>query len=327
MLTVVSLFSGCLGFDLGFELTGGFRTVLAVEKELVCRSTIQANRPGVALLDDVSLVRGRDVHQTYGEVDVVIGGPPCQSFSTIGQRGSVEDDRGKMILEYLRVIREVRPRFFVMENVVGILSAKKDNEPLLPWLTWKFKRLGYHVGSWKLNAADYGSPQKRNRVIIVGSIDEAVGQPTPTSKRSTLREAIEDLEQDPGECGKFSPKLAKVLTLVPEGGDWRDLPPRIQKSAMGNATLSSGGLTAFYRRLHYDRPCPTLITSPTQRATTLCHPKHTRPLSVSEYQRVQGFPDSWRLSGSTAQKYRQLGNAVPVELGMAIGQVVAAAAV
>jgi len=317
------LFSGCLGLDLGFELAG-FRTVLAVEKDATCRETIRTNRPGIDLLDDVRAVSGQEVRKTYGAVDVVIGGPPCQSFSTIGQRGSVEDARGKLILEYLRVVRETRPRFFALENVIGILSAVRDSEPLLPWLVGNFRRLGYQITCWKLSAADYGAPQKRNRVVIVGSLGSAVSRPIPTTRHATLREAIEDLEQCPGECGKFSPKLARVLARVPEGGDWRNLPARIKKVAMGNATLSSGGLTAFYRRLHYDRPCPTLLTSPTQRATTLCHPRHTRPLSVAEYKRIQGFPDTWVLAGSTAQRYRQLGNAVPVALALAVGKALSA---
>jgi len=323
-MSSVSLFSGCLGMDLGLERAGIVARAF-VEKDETCRETIQMNRPGVPCFDDVFSVTGAQLARAVGRVDALVGGPPCQSFSTIGRRGAMRDGRGLAMLEYLRILGEVHPRFFVMENVTGILSAEKDGKPLMPWLLSRFERFGYSVGWWKLNANDYGVPQKRMRVIVIGSLEGRVQMPVPSTKTPpTLHDAIGDLDGDPGECARFGPSLTRFLRMIPEGGDWRSLDARNRKLAMGGAILSSGGLTAFYRRLSYDRPCPTLLTSPTQRATTLCHPRHLRPLSVAEYKRVQGFPDDWRLAGSTTQKYRQLGNAVPVALAEAVGNGVTA---
>lgn len=317
----VSLFSGCLGLDLGLE-QAGIRTRVTVESDSVCRQTIYSNRPAVVQFEDIRSVKGSSIRRHLRNVDILVGGPPCQSFSTIGSRGLLEDVRGGLVFEYLRLLRELKPRFLVMENVIGILSAKKGKRPLVDWVKDQLSDLGYDSQAWKLNALDYGAPQKRLRVILVGSRCGTIPMLTPHVGMTTLGEAIKDLETMPGECGRFSPRFAAVMAKVPEGGDWRSLPSAWRKKAMGNANLKSGGLTAFYRRVSYDRPSPTLVTSPTQRATTLCHPRVTRPLSVLEYKRVQGFPDDYVLVGSTTQKYRQLGNAVPLPLGKAIGEAI-----
>lgn len=319
-LVSVSVFSGCLGFDLGLEAVGIHCNVF-VEKDPHCRETIHLNRTRAQIFEDICMVKGEELKKAAGgQVDVLVGGPPCQSFSTIGKRGSFKDERGKLVAEYLRVLGEVSPTAFVMENVVGILSAQRNGKPLISWLLRQFKKLGYHVDMWVLDSLDFGVCQKRRRVIIVGSLNQPISKPKSRRLSKTLQQVIGDLELVPGECADFSPKMARTMKRVPEGGNWKSLKPRSRKKAMGNADLKSGGLTAFYRRLSYSSHSPTLLTSPTQRATTLCHPTQNRPLSVAEYARIQGFPDVWKLSGSTSQKYRQLGNAVPVGLGKAIGK-------
>lgn len=329
-LTAVSLFSGCMGLDLGLE-EAGIRTAVCVENDLVSQRTIKLNRPDIVCLGDILTTTGEQLQiAAGGHVDILAGGPPCQSFSTIGRRGAIKATRGRFVLEYLRIVSEMSPPVFVMENVTGILSAtyngKKDGKPFFPWLISKFQRLGYNVSHWQLNALDYGSPQKRKRVVVVGSKEAIVRPPLLCpSGTQTLGKAISDLEGNVAECGKFSDYTASILELIPPGGNWRSLPPDIQDKVMGKADRSSGGLTAFYRRLSYNNPSPTLLVSPTQRATTLCHPAIVRPLSVPEYKRIQGFPDSWEIAGSTNQKYRQLGNAVPVSLGKAIGRVLCSA--
>lgn len=316
----LSLFSGCMGLDLGLE-QAGIQAAVCVEADPSSRQTIQVNRPDIPTLDDVKKVTKKIVGRlTNKPIDWVVGGPPCQTFSTIGKRGSVADGRGQLIWEFVRVVREFKPVGFVMENVVGLKSAKDAaGNLLLPQLLSRFKRLGFKTYVWQLNSQDYGVAQKRKRVLIVGHRHQELFEPTRTSSISTLRDAIQDLEDNPGECARFGPTMSRVLDQIPEGGNWKSLSPYWRKKAMGSANTKSGGLTAFYRRLDYDKPSPTLLTSPTQRATTLCHPKHTRPLSVSEYQRIQGFPDTWHLAGGTAHKYRQLGNAVPVALAHAVG--------
>jgi DNA (cytosine-5)-methyltransferase 1 len=307
--------------DLGLE-KAGIETVAYVEREPSCLATIRANKPKAVCFEDIRFVTGAEIVKRFGYIDLVVGGPPCQPFSTAGRMDAMNDPRGQMLLEYMRVVKEMGPKFFVMENVVGVTNAKVDgDQPVLDWMFKRLRGVGYKISHWKLNAYDYGVPQKRERIIVIGSQNGHVEKPKchrPLVR--TIRKVIEDLESEPGECAKFSDPFARIMRKVPEGGNWRDLDTRTQRRAMGGAYDSEGGRTAFYRRIHRDRPSPTLTTSPTQRATTLCHPTQTRPLSVREYGKFQGFPDSWTLVGSTAQKYRMLGNAVPLVLGEAIGR-------
>lgn len=142
----------------------------------------------------------------------------------------------------------------------------------------------------------------------------------------TLGDAIRDLEATPGDCARFPASRLKYLKMIPEGGNWRDLPASEVRAAMGGAYESGGGKVGFYRRLSYSQPSPTITTSPTQKATMMCHPTMDRPLSVAEYARIQQFPDDWIISGTTAARYRQIGNAVPVGLARAIGEAVVATA-
>jgi DNA (cytosine-5)-methyltransferase 1 len=200
----------------------------------------------------------------------------------------------------------------------------------------EFQKLGYHTMHTMLDAVHYGTPQFRERVVIIGSRDnEKLFLPVPThfqlhqepnNRWKTLRQAIENLEKNCGPCGKFTPRLRAYLELVPEGGNWKSLPKEILPAAMGGAYESGGGKVGFYRRLSYDQPSPTLVTSPVQKATILCHPKFTRPLSVKEYASIQGFPDWWQVQGKAVDCYRQIGNAVPIPLGRAIGRTLLAIA-
>lgn len=320
----LSVFSGCLGLDLGLE-RAGIEAVAYVDFDKACQDTIRANCPGKKIFGNIF---DNDVllFAKNAAVDVIAGGPPCQSFSTIGRRCFLDDDRGKAMLAFVRLIEGVRPKYFVLENVRGIISAGVGDKSVVRQLEVRFQQAGYSTIWDMVDAADFGVPQHRKRFIMLGclkgEVSHLVGKIEHIANPVTLRDVISDLENCPGECLEFSDKMRRIMDLVPEGGCWKSLPARIQKKAMGNATLSSGGLTAFYRRLSYDKPSPTLLTTPTQRATTLCHPKRTRPLSVSEYKRLQCFSDSWEVCGSTGDKYRQLGNAVPVLLGMAIGKAI-----
>jgi DNA (cytosine-5)-methyltransferase 1 len=247
----------------------------------------------------------------------------------------VGDDRGTLYHQFLHVVETLAPRFFVMENVKGLASTSsiaddKSSPSVLAIILEQFRKLGYHTVSGVLDAVHYGTPQFRERLVIIGSRDkEAIFLPAPTHfhrhqnpemRWRTLFDAIADLQKECGIHAKFSPKIASYLNLVPEGGNWKSLPPTIVEEAMGGAYLSGGGKVGFYRRLSFAEPSPTLVTSPVQKATLLCHPRETRPLSLSEYARIQGFPDSWCFEGKPTEAYRQIGNAVPIPLGKAIGQ-------
>lgn len=352
-LPVISLFSGALGLDLGLE-QAGFSVRVALECDKHAAATIRKNRPDLPLIEakieDVSTEQILDAAGLrVGEAAVVIGGPSCQSFSTAGLRGSLQDQRGNMFHEFLRVVEEARPRFFCMENVKGILSAAVQHRPLrergpgypklkpeeelgsaLKLIVGELARTGYFTVFDVLNAADYGVPQTRERVIFLGSrFGEPVEIPLRTHAADgsngikpwiTLGQALRGLRQDPTPIyTKLSPKNQRFMKLVPAGGNWRSLPENLHEEALGGAYHSWGGRTGFYRRLSWDAPCPALTTRPDSKATMFCHPSELRPLSVEEYRRIQQFPRDWEFAGSTAKQYVQVGNAVPAGLGRAIG--------
>ena len=331
---IVSLFTGAMGLDLGFH-AAGFKTKVCVEFDKNCAATIGKNCKSATvlhtdikklLLEDPELLQIRK-HLSFASPFAVIGGPPCQAFSTAGKREGTQDIRGTLIFDFIRVIGVLRPEFFVMENVKGLLQHVVEEDAGAPLLSSVIKAqmeaLGYKVVMAVVNAADYGVAQTRERVVFIGSRNAEPAIPVKSSKeRVTLRSVIGDLVDNPGPCARFTPKLLKFLKFVPAGGNWRSLSPVMQERALGGAYTTAGGKAGFYRKLSWDKPAPTLLTSPTQKATLLCHPEGNRPLSVAEYARIQGFPDGWEFSGNTMSHYRQIGNAVPVGLGAAIARAI-----
>ncbi|MCL1464094.1 DNA cytosine methyltransferase [Argonema galeatum] len=357
----ISLFAGAFGLDLGIE-QAGFHTIIVVEKDRDATKTIALNRPHLQestvpreiekvstqdLLAEGGRVLKLDRVLRPGEVDLVTGGPPCQPFSTAGKRGSVIDPRGSLFMQFIRIVKEVQPRFFLMENVRGLLSAPirhrpinqrgKNYPPLEPdemsgaalrVVLAEMKELGYSVVYNLLEAADYGVPQNRERVIFIGSRDsEAATFPLAKYSKNgkslpkwrTLRDALTSLVDPEIEFIAYSESRLKYLKLLKAGQKWRDLPAELIKEAMGGAYNSGGGKVGFYRRLSWDKPSPTVTTSPHQKATDMCHPVELRPLSVGECAKIQTFPDRWIFHGSVTSKYKQIGNAVPVLLAKEIG--------
>ncbi|MBR1759856.1 MAG: DNA cytosine methyltransferase [Schwartzia sp.] len=349
----ISLFSGAMGLDIGLG-QAGLNVVLGQDFDPVCVKTMQANHHKV-IGGDIRGLEAEDLlamtEMTVGEPFLVCGGPPCQPFSTAGKRLGILDPRGSLFMDFIRMIDYIRPRFFVMENVKGIMSSplkhlptgeqnQSDSEQrlgtVLSVILSEFNKLEYRTVYGILDAVNYGVPQFRERFVLIGSRDnEEIFLPFPTHfqmhqdlhyRWKTVGDAIRDLENAVGECGKLTPERKKYLQMIPEGGNWRDLPKDIIPVAMGGAYKSGGGKAGFYRRLSYSQPAPTITTSPTQKATMLCHPKQDRPLSVKEYARIQQFPDDWIFAGTTAAKYKQIGNAVPIGLARAIGEAVMATA-
>jgi len=357
-LPVISLFSGAMGLDLGME-RAGFTVRVAVENNAHAAATIRRNRPDVKVIErSIEKVSTREILKAaglkVGEAALVVGGPSCVSFSTAGQRGSFDDPRGQLFRHFIRVVREARPRFFVMENVRGILSAAVKHRPLkqrgpgYPLLSAQeelgsallriirtLQRTGYFTVFDILNAADFGVPQLRERAVFIGSRDgHRVHMPEPTHSESgegglrswvTVREALGDLQDREPAYRPFSESKLRYMRQVPEGGNWRDLPRRLQKQALGGAMTSWGGRNGFFRRLSWDRPAPALTSRPDSKATMQCHPSEDRPLTLREYTRLQQFPDNWIFEGSLAHKYLQAGNAVPVGLATAVGAAVRSA--
>lgn len=350
---VISLFSGAMGLDIGLQQVG-LDVVIGQDFDPFCVETMKANGHNV-LGGDIREIKPEQLLKKaglkVGEPFLICGGPPCQPFSTAGKRLGINDPRGSLFMDFIRMIDYIRPRFFIMENVKGIMSLPLKQVPVvdrdendseqklgtvLDVILAEFNKLGYKTVYGILDAVNYGVPQFRERFVLIGSRDhEDIFLPIPTHfqmhqdptyRWKTVGEAIADLENEEGECGVLTPERKEYLRMIPEGGNWKDLPKDIIPKAMGGAYESGGGKVGFYRRLTYAQPSPTITTAPAQKATMLCHPTKDRPLSVHEYARIQQFPENWIFVGTTAAKYKQIGNAVPIGLAEAIGKAVLAAA-
>jgi DNA (cytosine-5)-methyltransferase 1 len=353
-LEYVSLFSGAMGLDLGLE-AAGFRPVVVNEIDQAAVATIRANRPDLPVLtnsiaelsaEDFSAAAGRDLRG----LDLVVGGPPCQAFSVFGQRKGILDTRGVLVFEFIRLIAELKPRFFLMENVRGLhsmpafpKSALKENPDIDPSMTQpgsllrlifdRFEKLGYRVDGYLVNSVNYGAPQIRERLLCIGNrccVKTPFPQPTHSNRAEdglppfrTLGEAIGQGFSDPDPSSmEFSARKLKYLGMVPPGGNWRSLSVDIQKESMGKAWYLKGGRSAYWRRLSFDFPSPTVVTMPNHAGTSMCHPTETRALTVGELAAVQEFPREWRFVGTPTEKCRQIGNAVPPRLGRVAGEAI-----
>lgn len=363
-----------MGLDLGLE-QAGIRPTLAIEQDELCCATIQKNRPDHDVWQaDISQLDSKAIlerHKNPKEVFLMVGGPPCQSFCSGGKRAALSDPRGNLIYVYLKLINEIRPKFFVLENVANIVTAALNHRPIAerPGKHWNLSAyngrakkegdeappmepeelsgtairqiiadvtaLGYHISFSVVDSAEYGAPQRRLRFIMIGSRDSrAPVMPEPShgerSKEQTaersVRDAIYDLLGNPGPHSVYTPEVARFFALVPPGGNWRNLPKDLQLAALGDASMAAGGgKTGFFRRLSWDAPSPTITGRANRKGSALCHPEVIRPLSVKECARLQGFPDDWELCGSMNRQYLQVGNAVPVQLGAAVGRAILSA--
>jgi DNA (cytosine-5)-methyltransferase 1 len=313
--SAIDLFCGAGGLALGLEQAGLEPVILIDNDKWVCE-TLKLNRPNWNVIcNDVSKMDWRGY-----KADVVTGGFPCQAFSHAGKKRGFEDTRGTLFFEFARCVNEVRPKIFVGENVAGLVIH--DNGRTLKTMISILKSFGYNVQHKVLDAVDYGVPQKRKRIFIVGTLPGmSFSFPEPSRKVVTLREALKNVPRSPG--AEYSEKRSEVLKLVPPGGCWVDLPLNLQKRHMGKSYYSGGGRRGMARRLSWDEPSLTLTTSPAQKETERCHPEETRPFTVREYARIQTFPDNWQFAGGVGVQYRQIGNAVPVKLAKAVGLCIA----
>lgn len=344
-IVALSFFSGAMGLDIGMS-AGGIDAILACEFNKYCRMTIAKNRPDMALIGDINQFSSDDILRMAKipagrKVDVIFGGPPCQAFSTAGARRAFDDDRGNVFLRYIELIKSIRPTYFVIENVRGLLSApyyyRDIDNPIkggaLCVIIDELEAVGYTLSFELYNAANFGAPQIRERVVMIGKLGTSkVPYLSPTHsdnsiwglpKWHTLGETLTDMPNEQHYI-EFPEKRLKYYRMLKEGEYWKDLSPKMQVEAMGNKLQLGGGKTGFYRRLSFSKPSPTLVTNPTMPATDLCHPTEDRPLSVEEYSRIQGFPHEWQICGPILEQYRQIGNAVPIKLGEAIAKTIIA---
>ena len=314
-LSVVELFCGAGGLALGLE-NAGFQTKLVVDIDRDSIETVSRNRPK---WDARRLsVADLDLSEFADQVDVMAGGFPCQAFSYAGNKLGFADTRGTLFYEFARLIGQVRPQVVLGENVRGLLSH--DNGRTLQVMIAELQQLGYRVAYKILRSQFLDVPQKRERLIILGVRGETDGEilfPQEKNYTISLRSALKGVPKSSGQ--QYSASKRAIMDRIPEGGYWRDLPDAIQRRYMGASYFHGGGKTGMARRLSWDEPSLTLTCNPAQKQTERCHPVETRPLTTREYARIQCFPDDWEFFGSTSSVYRQIGNAVPVNLGYHIG--------
>ncbi len=324
--SAVELFAGAGGLALGME-KAGFKHVLLNEIDHFACTTLRTNRP------DWNVVEG-DVHEMdftpfRDKIDLLTGGFPCQAFSYAGKRLGFEEARGTLFFELARAVKEINPKVFLCENVRGLL--KHDGGRTLDTIKEIIKELGYTLVEPRvLRAIQYDVPQKRERLILIGIRNDIAPKvnfkwPDVCHEVRTLRDAfckgtLFSTDVPPSEGQKYPESKRKVMLLVPEGGDWRDLPDDVAREYMKGSYALGGGKTGMARRLSMDEPSLTLTCAPAQKQTERCHPLETRPLTVREYARIQTFPDDWQFAGNLSAQYKQIGNAVPVNLAWAIGR-------
>lgn len=325
----IELFAGAGGLALGLE-QAGFTPIGLIEKDKDAAATLIKNRPQWNVLcGDITEIATKELetlfHIRKGELDLLSGGPPCQSFSTVGNKLGFEDTRGTMFYYYAIFLNKLQPKVFLFENVKGLRTHDKCRtyETILN----VFKDAGYTVCNAVLNAWDYGAPQKRERFFTIGIRNDLARTitysfPEAYEYKPVIGDVKLDVEPTKEECLFYSENKRKIMELVPPGGCWRDIPVEIAKEYMGASWYLrpvGGGKTGILRRFKLNEPCFTVMTTATGNYTERCHPIEVRPFSFRENARFQTFPDEWEFVGTLASKYRQVGNAVPVSLAKAIG--------
>ncbi|MDP2087923.1 MAG: DNA (cytosine-5-)-methyltransferase [Flavobacteriaceae bacterium] len=320
---VLELFAGAGGLAVGME-KAGLKCVALNEIDKWACQTLKKNRANWNVLEGD--IKSFSFSEYKDKVDIVTGGFPCQAFSYAGKKLGLTDARGTLFYEFARVVKEVNPPICIGENVRGLLSH--ENGKTIKGMISILDEIGYNVVPVQvLKAINFNVPQKRERLILVGirkDIDLKYEYPKPYKKVYNLKDALKkgdlyNCDVPKSEGSKYPKSKIAVLDLVPQKGYWRDLPLEIQKEFMGGSFYLGGGKTGIARRIGWDEPCLTLTCSPAQKQTERCHPEENRPFTVREYARIQTFPDDWKFEGSIAQQYKQIGNAVPVNLGKEVG--------
>lgn len=320
--TCIDLFAGAGGTALGFS-NAGLNHVFMNEFDKDAVQVLKKNSDKQGLGWNVD---ERDVHEVKffrGQADVIQAGFPCQAFSYAGKSKGFSDTRGTLFYEFARAIKEVRPKIAIGENVRGL--EKHDDGRTLKTMISVLDELGYSLNYRILKAQYYDVPQKRERLIIFAVRKDTecpIIFPKEKNYYISMKQALVNCPLSDGQ--QYPERKRKVMQLVPEGGCWRDLPDDVAREYMGGSYYLGGGKTGMARRLSWDQPSLTLTCAPAQKQTERCHPSETRPLTVREYARIQTFPDEWEFSGGLANMYKQIGNAVPVNLGYHIGRCVLA---
>ncbi len=337
MYNVLDLFCGCGGLSYGFE-SAGYNIVLGIDNDKKALETFEINHKGAkSICGDITVIHSSDIAAVIGneKIDVIIGGPPCQGMSFSGPR-KFDDPRNKLYLSYIRLVKEINPQAFVIENVPGLVSLFggqiKDN------IIKRLTDLGYTVCYRILCSADYGVPQSRRRVVFVGLRDKSFEFPIPQKEQISCEMALSDLPALENELGSeeqdyktsvnnkyqqlmrahstvvknhiaaaHSKKVQDIIALVPDGGNYKDLPEPYR---------SSRNFHVAWTRFNSKKPAPTIDTGHRHHF----HYKFNRVPTVRECARLQSFPDDFVFLGNKTQQFRQVGNAVPPLMAQAIAE-------
>jgi len=324
--SVVELFAGCGGLALGFE-EAGLNCLFANDIDRDSCKTLKENRPNWHVVNkDIHEITDNEFKKLKG-ADVVSGGFPCQAFSYAGKKMGFNDTRGTLFYEFARAVKIIKPQICIAENVRGLISHDNGNT-LKTIIDVMENDIGYEVINPQMcQAIFYEVPQKRERLFLIG-IKKGSGlrfnYPDKISEPYTVKDALKKgrlykTNVPKTEFQKYTKRKQQIMSKVPGGGNWRNLPEKLQKEYMGGSYHLGGGKTGIARRLSWNEPSLTLTTAPAMKQTERAHPEENRPLTYREYARIQTFPDKWKFIGSLNSKYKQIGNAVPVNLAKYIG--------
>ncbi|TKA59092.1 Cytosine-specific methyltransferase [Mycoplasmopsis bovis 8790] len=320
----IELFAGAGGLALGLE-EAGFDHIGLIEFDKNACQTLSINRAKWNVVcDDIKNIASKDLEDEFGikkyELDLLSGGAPCQSFSYAGKRLGLEDARGTLFYYYATFLKKLQPKMFLFENVKGLLTHDKGKT--FKTISDIFAEQGYKITYKVLNAINYSVAQKRERLIVIGIRNDIADRvnfsfPKEHDKKLVLGDILKNVPASEG--AKYSPSKEEIFKLVPPGGYWRDIDQKIAKEYMKSTWFMEGGRTGILRRLSFNEPSLTILTTPQMKQTERCHPAETRPFTIRECARIQSFPDEWQFCGNTVSQYRQIGNAVPCNLAKAIG--------
>ncbi len=315
--TFIEVCAGCGGLSSGL-IKAGFIPLLLNDNNKDCCETLKKNHPGINII--LSSMDKIDYTPYINKVDLLAGGVPCQSFSQAGLRKGLEDPRGDLMFKFIEIINLIRPKIFMIENVKGLLSHDKGKTIKKIIETINDNDL-YEINYKCLDASKYNVPQKRERVFIIGTLKTVINKKFEFPKECSNIKLLKDvLINVPSSFGaKYNDDKIKLFKMIPQGGCWINLPEDLQKKYLGKSFYSGGGKRGILYRLSMEKPSLTLLCTPSQKQTERCHPLEERPLTIREYARIQTFDDDYNFTGSYASQYKQIGNAIPVELAKQIG--------
>jgi len=315
--TFIEVCAGGGGLSSGL-IDAGFTPLLLNDNNRDCCNTLKKNH------SDANIVFGSmadiDYTKYIGRVDLLTGGVPCQSFSQAGLRKGLDDPRGDLMLKFIDILNCVKPKIFMIENVKGLITHNGGSTIQTIIETMNQNNL-YNIEYKCLDASKYNVPQKRERVFIVGVL-KAHPNPFQFPEESHTIKVLKDVLYNvpPSAGAKYSKEKIELFKRIPQGGCWIHLPEHLQQEYLGNSYHSGGGKRGILHRLSMEKPSLTLLCTPSQKQTERCHPLEERPLTIREYARIQTFHDDYEFTGSLNSQYKQIGNAVPVELAKKMGE-------